>query len=619
MNLPLVSLEDISFGLRFGFLTSLEDFSLSSFKDSGASFFFSIPFRIYDDEIRLGLYLQRDGVYYNLFNENYKPSFESDSFAIFFDSDLNFDHFGLNINTFINLSSKDLSLYEDSSYFDISASFSLGNMDFTLGARKQNLFTFRNYIETSDFYLGLGMTINSIETKMQIRYRNGQPEIGFSSSLAFIDAEISKNEEERFDSPVDLTFSLGFENYFEEGLFFNIIPVIKIHGDEYSVSFRLPLYLEIEEMKLSLVSLKADPWFDMWQDNSSLSDVYDSITDMFSLIEEVHLGRAEETTFFIDANRMTRRNDVFFENYKSFDALSLDTGFHFYNLDFGLYIDDLEAVKIIDPYITFYPFSYLGAAMSISAPTELRLVNAMNFTLNSFLGLTYTQPFLNQRLNVSLFLYGELFARYENGSPVETGVIYDFDNNELYGYLVGAEINWKETNYEINLSGGIHSGRIYPNYFNSFTALNPDLDRTQYQIEGLSYYLIFDTSLNFENFSFLFKYSMPNIAKVFENIDDYYGDMLTLDLSFTLNNGVGLHFSLSRNNFISTLDEMNNFYEYLNSENTIYSAALVKEFDDLTLEVELSTVAIYEEGEYMNSYRLSSVSPRLKVNARVGF
>ena len=39
----------------------------------------------------------------------------------------------------------------------------------------------------------------------------------------------------------------------------------------------------------------------------------------------------------------------------------------------------------------------------------------------------------------------------------------------------------------------------------------------------------------------------------------------------------------------------------------------------MSLEVELSTVAIYEESGYINSYRLKEVSPRLKINSRIGF
>ncbi len=619
-NLPIISLEDISFGLRFGLLKAIDNFEFSSFLDSGTSFFFYVPLRIEDDEVRLGLYLQRDGVYYNLYNDNFSQEGDEPSFAIFLDTDLNFEHFGLNINSFINFSSSTLAIIEENSYFDASLSFSLGKLDFILGARKQDLFTFNDFIDTSDFYLGLGIDTDGINTRMLVRYRNGQPEIGFSSSLAFFDVESVQNGyTEESSIPLDFKISLGYENYYGHGLYFSIIPTLSFFSDSFSLAFRVPLYLEIGERKLSPISLKADPWFDMWQENSTLSDIYDSITDMFSLIEGISIGGKDESVFFIDASRNYRRNDIFFENYASFDALSLNLGFNFYNLDFGIYVDDLEAIKIMDPYVSFFPFSYLGGSMSISIPTELKIEGQGDFSLHSFIGLTYHQPFLEQRLSLSFFLYGEMFADYADGSPVSTGVIYDFENSELYGYLLGGEAEWNDGHFSISLNAGIHSGMVYPNYFNSFTSLNPDMDRRGYDIEGLSYYAIFDCSFSYENFSFLFKYSVPNIVSLIEDRKGYEGDMLTLDMAFMLPNGFGFHFAVSRNNFASTAEDIIDFSDYINSENTIYAASIIKEFEDLTLEVELGTVAIYEEGQFINSYRLSAVAPRLKVNAKVGF
>lgn len=621
IDAPIVNTDTLAFALRFGTLTRMEKFTLSELFKGESSFFFSIPFSIDDDEMSIGFYVQKEGVYYNLYNENYKPMVtDEDSIAVFFDADLNFDRFDLSINTFLNLSSPALSLINENSYLDVAVSFMIGNMDFLMGVRKQNLFEFDDFLATSDFYFGLGAKTGSIETELQLRYRNGHPEIGFSSSLAFIDIDNNVYEKERDgELPIKLLFDLGFENYYNEGLFFKISPIIRIRPEEFELSFRIPLYLKLAEGNVELVSLKADPWFDMWQDNSTIRAVYDSLTDMFALIERISFGSGNDSIFFMRAERNETRNDIFFENYRSFDALSLDMGFNFRNLDFGLYIDDLEAPQIIDPYISFYPVDSQGFALSVSAPTELKMIDSRNFILRSFPGFTYTQPFLDERLRFSFFLYGESFARYEEGVPVETAVVYDFANMELYGYLLGGEFEWMEQNYSISLSGGIHSGRLYPNYFNAFSSLNPDMDRSIYAIDGLSYYAILESSVFFENINFLFKYSMPNIVALAEDRMSYKGDMLTLDLKFTLSNGVGMHVRLSKLDFLSSVEGLRDPATYFDNSNTIYSASLTKDFNDMSLEVELSTVAIYEESQYMNSYHLRDVSPRLRINARIGF
>ena len=190
IDAPIVNTDTLAFALRFGTLTRMEKFSLSELFKGESSFFFSIPFSIDDDEMSIGFYVQKEGVYYNLYNENYKPMVtDEDSIAVFFDADLNFDRFDLSINTFLNLSSPALSLINENSYLDVAISFMIGNMDFLMGVRKQNLFEFDDFLATSDFYFGLGAKTGSIETELQLRYRNGHPEIGFSSSLAFIDID----------------------------------------------------------------------------------------------------------------------------------------------------------------------------------------------------------------------------------------------------------------------------------------------------------------------------------------------------------------------------------------------------------------------------------------------
>ena len=619
VDAPLVNVSDISFGLRFGMLGRMKSLSLDEFINSEKSYFLSIPFSIKDDEMSLGVYFQHDGVYYNLFNENYKPDTERDSIAVFFDSDLAFDRFKLNINTFISLDKSDLKLIYDNSYLDVAVSFKLGNIDFLMGARKQNLFEYDDFLSTSDFYLGMDLETGSIVSEFLIRYKNGHPEIGFSSSLAFIDVDNNVYRDYIPEKLLSLQFDLGFENYFEAGLYFNISPILTFRNDDLILSFRIPIYLELLEGSMRMVSLKADPWFDMWRKNDSIEDVYDSVTDIFSLIERISIGKSEDSIFYIDASRDERKSDVFFENYSSFDALSLNMGFNFYNLDFGIYVDDMESPRIIDPYFSFYPINDANFSFSLSAPTELIMKDMRNFSLRSFLGFTYTQPFFNERLSFSFFLYGETYAEYVDGTPVKTTVIYDFENMELYGYLLGGELRWDDDVFSFGINGGIHSGSLYPNYFNAFSSLNPDMDRSDDKIEGLSYYAIAETSLSLRNFKFLIRYSLPNIVALIEGPTTYKGDMFTLDLEFTLHNGIGMHLALSKLDFISSFSSPDNLEAYMNNENTIYSASLTKDFDNMSLEVELSTVAIYEESGYINSYRLKEVSPRLKINSRIGF
>lgn len=618
IDAPLLNTEDISFGLRFGLLSLINDFGWSKLFSSKKSYFFSVPFSIEDDEMSIGLYFQHGGIYYNLFNENYKPSTDEDSIAVFFDADLNFERFKLNINSFINLSRSTLSLIYENSYLDLAFSFRIGDMDILMGARKQNLFALEDFLSTSDFYFGLSMESGSLTTSFQIRYRNGHPEIGFSSSLAFIDID-NNVYRKRNDGNFSLLFDLGFENYYASGLYFYISPILTFEDSSYMFSLRVPLYIELKDGSMSLVSLKADPWFDMWQHNSTIVDVYDSITDVFSLIEGMNFGDVEDSVFYIHASREDKRNDVFFENYSSFDALSLNMGFNFYNLDFGLYVDDLEKPRIIDPYFSFYPINDANFSLSISAPTELFMSDMRNFTLRTFLGFTYTQPLVRERLFFSFFLYGETFAEYRDGTPVRAEVIYDFEKMELYGYLLGGELKWESPTFSFTLNGGIHSGSIYPNYFNAFSSLNPEIERDGQDIEGMSYYAIIESAVEKENFSFLIRYGLPNILSLARDERLYEGDMLTLDFSFRLLNGVGMHLSISRLNFISSLFTLKDTESYLNNENTIYSASITKEFDNMSLEVELSTVAIYEEGRYINSYKLKEVSPRLKINSRIGF
>lgn len=615
VDVPIIGLDRFVLSLRLGYIHALS--CRDGIRDGqDHAFYFGIPFSYDDIMISIGAMVQGREIRYNMFNQNFVPSGGNGKVAFFLDSDISTRYFDLSLNTFLNFDPETEIFDWENTYVDISLGFKLGNIDFLLGARKQGALE-NGFFDSGDYFIGIKTQTGSLKSELSFRILDGKPQLGFSSSLALIDID-NINGARGDDRFVDLKFDMGFEKMMGRRPNFILTPIIFLGGGTYNIAFRFPLNLELQKDGFALTSIKADAWWDIAKPISNLNDLFDTITDVFQLVEHINIGN-DDSFFQLKADRSSIRNGIFFDNYRSFDALGLDAALNFHNMTLGAYVDDLEAPRIIDLSLGIYPFDSDGGGLLINAPTEIVAKDIDNYGITTFLGISWFQPLMEKKLELSFYAYSELSARYVDGIPTDIRIVYDFENNRFFGYLLGAEIEWHHSNMSIGLSGGVNSGKLNPNTYNAFTSLNPDKEKPNTDVEGISAYFVADFSLDFDFVGLIVKYSMPNIVSAFRNFNSYSGDMFTIKFNYMIPNGVGISFQISRMDFLSTLDTVFNFEEYFNNSNTIYSVSLLKEFDNMSLEATFGTGAIYEKGRYMNSYNLVEVAPMFKVKTRIGF
>lgn len=615
-DIPILNTSSFLLSFRLGYIQAITDYEnwKTNFHDN--AYYAGLPFSFGNTVISVGAMLQGKSIRYNMFNPQFNMQTEARPIALFIDGDMTTRYFDLALNVFFNYDQQaDLIIWQDS-YFDISLGFKLGNIDFLVGARRQGEIT-KGFFESSDYFLGIETQTGSLKSKLQFRVLDGKPQLGFTSSFALIDLE-NLDMEKKGERFFDLKFDLGFDKLMGKRAYFILTPILFLGNDDYNIAFRFPFYLQVEDSRFVMISVKADEWWDVFKPISSVYDFFDSITDVFQLVEQISLG-TDKSFIHLKANRYSTRNDIFFDNYRSFDALSLEAEFNFHNMKIGAYIDDLEAPRIMDISLGIYPFDSEGWGLLVNTPTEIKAKSRNDYDITTFIGASLYIPFFNNKLDFSFYVYSEISAKYIDGIPEDIRIVYDFENNRFFGYLIGAAVNWTNRNLSVGLSGGINSGKLNPNTYNAFTSLNPDKEKPNTDVEGISAYIVADFRLEFDFISLVVKYTMPNIVSIFKDFNNYSGDMFTIKFNYMIPNGVGLSFQISRTDFISTLNTIFDYNNYFNSPSTIYAVSLLKEFDNMALEATFGTGAIYERGEYMNSYNLVEVAPMLRIKTRIGF
>lgn len=637
-DIPFMDDETMSFGMRMA-LTKAIDFQdpFSSLSEN-TGILFSFPLSLPSSSFNFGGMYQHGEVYYGRLNYSYQNQHNIDSkFALFAEGDLLLNNLQLSLNSFMNLDTQSMVFLKDESYLDLSLGFSIGNINFILGARKTNFLDFSNYFKNSDAYIGIGAKTGSLSSSTIFRFTNGKPQMTYSGSISMIDLNNDAAGAEGTDI-LSLMFDMGFTRLLGNQLIFEFSPILKIGGEENYLSLRIPLYLSLHDDKINLTTLKADEWWTMFSPPIDNLVLFDSITDIFTLIDGFKFS-TPQSIFFLEASRDLKKNDILFDNYESFEALAFSGGLKFKNLELLFYVDDMEAPKIYETSLGIYPIdSSQGGGLIFSFPVEIMLWNFETFTLKAFPGATLHLPFLSDRLHFNFFIYGEMTAIYEKGKAPTTEIIYDFDNEKFYGYLLGGEVKWEDENVMAGVSGGIHSGLLAPNMFNSFTAFNPDksvsasvpvdtLDDVtggdkEEDIKENSYWMIAEFALYFEKMDMFVKYSVPDMVKMINDFENYTRDIFSFGIDFTLPNGVGMDARISREAFASTIDDIGtDFLDYFNSPLTIYSASITKSFDNLSLKAELSTGALWtkKDDTPINSYHREKTLASLTISTRIGF
>lgn len=613
-SLSFYRTDELDIALRAGYISAIAD---GMDNRTNYAYYVSLPLSYRLNFMNMGMMYKKGEVSYNMFNESYSAEPE-DGYTLFLTSTMKSPLFDFTFSSFMGFD-ENFSLLPEQSFVDASIRAALGNTSLKIGVKKDNLFSYSEFLKSSDFYISLETQSGSLLTEFTLKMLKGRPAIGFMTRLALIDIDnVVENTESRL---FDFYINLGITS-FKDSVYFNTTPVMRIGGENNYFSLRLPLRYSISDNEFYLYHDKGDSNFDIVKESyDDFSDIFDSISDVFTFIEGFSLSSEDEMTY-IRASRDEKTNNVFFDNYSSYNSLSLNARVSFQNMSLSLFVDDLENIRIFNAEIGFYPFSSDGSGVILSAPSSLTIKDEKNYSLTTFAGLTYKQ-ILTEELALSLFLFGELHVDYVDGKAENIRIIYDTEKEKLFGYLAGSEINWHNENIDFSFSLGLHAGRIRPAIYNAFSAMNPApghetsvFDDT----EGNTFYSQIKLILDFENVDFTLKYSLTDIISLFSSFSSYDEDILSLSLSFTLRNGIGLDFSIARKGFISSLDEIINYSTYFLSSDTIYSVSLIKKWENIELSLALESGGIYEKDDsYANIYKLKEVQPLFSIMTRMGF
>ena len=491
-------------------------------------------------------------------------------------------------------------------YFSVEASTDFFGISLDGGFRTRGLFTdfSRAVREYREAFVSLGYSNRAISTDISFSIdQNRQSSLTLSATLSSYHALFSRDGN-LSTSPgwLDIALYTGYMQEPSPSVFLR--PVIRFNWSrESNIALRIPLSFSIEDGAITLSSgSRNDDWFDFgFGRDSTFNVVYDFITDVFSLVESIHIG-GKDIGIYLNAERKGIADiSLFSDTYRNYgkeNSLSLLFGFSVKEkADVKAFVNNMERPEIFALSIAVMPMGDDGPRLILDSAVNI-LFSEDDYKAETALEMSLEKDF---REGISTALYVNTYLDF---SPHDFNLhITSADDLSL---SAGLRFEAQSGRFTFPLSLGFNSGKAREYYFDAFTYRNHDSIGSTPFLEGFHFFLKSGIRWESGRFALSVDWQINSLPSLFEDCES--DDILALGFSYSTGDFL-ISLDFIRRNLVSSLKDPGNPEAFFLNDDSVFSISVEKTLGHLSFQASLYAAQRYEaDDEYLNGIKMEKNS-----------
>lgn len=491
-------------------------------------------------------------------------------------------------------------------YFSVEASTDFFGISLDGGFRARGLFTdfSRAVREYREAFVSLGYSNRAISTDISFSIdQNRQSSLTLSATLSSYHALFSRDGN-LSTSPgwLDIALYTGYMQEPSPSVFLR--PVIRFNWSrESNIALRIPLSFSIEDGAITLSSgSRNDDWFDFgFGRDSTFNVVYDFITDIFSLVESIHIG-GKDIGIYLNAERKGIADISLFSdayrNYGKENSLSLTFGFSVKEkADVKAFVNNMERPEIFALSIAVMPMGDDGPRLILDSALNI-LFSEDDYKAETALEMSLEKDFSE---GISTALYVNTYLDF---SPHDFNLhITSADDLSL---SAGLRFETQAGRFTFPLSLGFNSGKAREYYFDAFTYRNHDSIGSTPFLEGFHFFLKSGIRWASGRFALSLDWQINSLPSLFEDCES--DDILALGFSYNTGDFL-ISLDFIRRNLVSSLKDPGNPEAFFLNDDSVFSISVEKTLGHLSFQASLYAAQRYEaDNEYLNGIKMEKNS-----------
>lgn len=491
-------------------------------------------------------------------------------------------------------------------YFSVEASTDFFGISLDGGFRARGLFTdfSRAVREYREAFVSLGYSNRAISTDISFSIdQNRQSSLTLSATLSSYHALFSRDGN-LSTSPgwLDIALYTGYMQEPSPSVFLR--PVIRFNWSrESNIALRIPLSFSIEDGAITLSSgSRNDDWFDFgFGRDSTFNVVYDFITDIFSLVESIHIG-GKDIGIYLNAERKGIADiSLFSDTYRNYgkeNSLSLTFGFSVKEkADVKAFVNNMERPEIFALSIAVMPMGDDGPRLILDSVLNI-LFSEDDYKAETALEMSLEKDFSE---GISTALYVNTYLDF---SPHDFNLhITSADDLSL---SAGLRFETQAGRFTFPLSLGFNSGKAREYYFDAFTYRNHDSIGSTPFLEGFHFFLKSGIRWASGRFALSLDWQINSLPSLFEDYES--DDILALGFSYSTGDFL-ISLDFIRRNLVSSLKDPGNPEAFFLNDDSVFSISVEKTLGHLSFQASLYAAQRYEaDNEYLNGIKMEKNS-----------
>ena len=491
-------------------------------------------------------------------------------------------------------------------YFSVEASTDFFGISLDGGFRARGLFTdfSRAVREYREAFVSLGYSNRAISTDISFSIdQNRQSSLTLSATLSSYHALFSRDGN-LSTSPgwLDIALYTGYMQEPSPSVFLR--PVIRFNWSrESNIALRIPLSFSIEDGAITLSSSsRNDDWFDFgFGRDSTFNVVYDFITDIFSLVESIHIG-GKDIGIYLNAERKGIADiSLFSDTYRNYgkeNSLSLTFGFSVKEkADVKAFVNNMERPEIFALSIAVMPMGDDGPRLILDSALNI-LFSEDDYKAETALEMSLEKDFSE---GISTALYVNTYLDF---SPHDFNLhITSADDLSL---SAGLRFETQAGRFTFPLSLGFNSGKAREYYFDTFTYRNHDSIGSTPFLEGFHFFLKSGIRWESGRFALSLDWQINSLPSLFEDCES--DDILALGFSYSTGDFL-ISLDFIRRNLVSSLKDPGNPEAFFLNDDSVFSISVEKTLGHLSFQASLYAAQRYEaDDEYLNGIKMEKNS-----------
>ncbi len=491
-------------------------------------------------------------------------------------------------------------------YFSVEASTDFFGISLDGGFRARGLFTdfSRAVREYREAFVSLGYSNRAISTDISFSIdQNRQSSLTLSATLSSYHALFSRDGN-LSTSPgwLDIALYTGYMQEPSPSVFLR--PVIRFNWSrESNIALRIPLSFSIEDGAITLSSgSRNDDWFDFgFGRDSTFNVVYDFITDVFSLVESIHIG-GKDIGIYLNAERKGIADiSLFSDTYRNYgkeNSLSLTFGFSVKEkADVKAFVNNMERPDIFALSIAVMPMGDDGPRLILDSALNI-LFSEDDYKAETALEMSLEKDFSE---GISTALYVNTYLDF---SPHDFNLhITSADDLSL---SAGLRFETQAGRFTFPLSLGFNSGKAREYYFDTFTYRNHDSIGSTPFLEGFHFFLKSGIRWESGRFALSLDWQINSMPSLFEDCES--DDILALGFSYSTGDFL-ISLDFIRRNLVSSLKDPGNPEAFFLNDDSVFSISVEKTLGHLSFQASLYSAQRYEaDDEYLNGIKMEKNS-----------